>query len=380
MQDARLDKLAQVLVQYSVHVKRGDVVRISGALVAMPLIRAIYREILLADGYPLLRLQDDQCADLFYEHAKPHQLKYLSPLQKREIETIDCSIGIWADDNTKSMSRVDPRKQTTVSQARRPIMDVFSKRAAAKGKNRLRWVGTQYPCHAAAQDAEMSLAQYEDFVFSAGLLHHKNPADSWKKISVKQKRLCDFLNKKKEVHITTPQGTDIRFGVRGRTWVSCAGEYNFPDGEVFTGPLEDATEGVVCFSFPAVHGGREVQDVRLEFKGGKVVDATASKGESYFHKVLEQDAGAKIFGELAFGTNYGITEYSRNTLFDEKIGGTFHAALGESYPETGGRNKSGLHWDLVCDLRKGGVVKVDGQVISKNGKFVRKDWPQPVKG
>ncbi len=380
MNDTRIDRLADVLVNYSVQVKSDDLVRISASNISLPLVRALYREVLRAGGHPFLRLRDDQCADLFYALARDRQLKYVSPLLKAEVQAIDCSIGVWADENTKAMTRVDPKKQAMVSQAQKPVWDLFMKRAAAKGKKQLRWVGTQYPCPSAAQDAEMSVAQYADFVFRAGLLHHKNPAAQWRKISIRQQRLCDFLNKRREMRIKTPQGTDIRFGIAGRKWINCDGKLNFPDGEVFTGPLENATDGVVCFSFPAVHGGREVHDIRLRFKAGKVVDATASKGEDFLIKMLDQDAGARVLGELAIGTNYDIREYTRNTLFDEKIGGTFHAAVGASYPESGAKNKSGLHWDMVCDLRKGGVIEADGKAILRNGRFVKAAWPQPARG
>ena len=379
MRDPRIDKLANVLVTYSVGVKRGDVVRITGSVPALPLVRAAYREVVIAGGHPLLRLLDDQCTDLFFAHAGPGQLSYTSPLVLREMETVDCSIGIWADENTKSMTRVDPKKQAAVSQARKPILDVFLKRASKKGKNKLRWSGTQFPCQAAAQDAEMSLAQYEDFVYSGGLLHCKNPVAEWRKISTRQKRVCDFLNKAHEMRIKTPQGTDLKLGIKRRRWINCDGHENFPDGEVFTGPIENATEGVIHYSFPAVHGGREVHDIRLEFRAGKVVDASATKGEDFLVKMLDQDKGARTLGELAIGTNYAIREYTRNTLFDEKIGGTCHLALGAAYPESGGRNQSALHWDMVCDLHRGGIIEVDGKVISKNGRFVRADWPQPVR-
>lgn len=378
MRDARLDKLANVLVTYSVAVRKNDLVRIHGSTAALPLVRAIYREVLRAGGHPLLRLADDECADIFYAEATRHQLAYLSPLALPEIETIDCTIGIWADDNTKSMSRIDPARQAAVSQARKPVMELFLKRAARKGRGKLRWTGTQYPCQAAAQDAERSLAEYEDFVFSAGLLDRKDPAAEWRKISQRQQRLADYLNKAREIRFRTPQGTDLRLGVKGRRWINCDGHENFPDGEVFTGPIENATEGVVAYSFPAVHGGREVHDIRLTFKAGKVVAAAASKGEDFLIKMLDQDKGARVLGEIAVGTNYAIQEYTKNTLFDEKIGGTFHAAVGSAYPETGGKNTSGLHWDMVCDLRHGGAIEVDGKVISRNGRFLKSDWPRPA--
>ena len=221
----------------------------------------------------------------------------------------------------------------------------------------------------------MSLAEYEEFVFRAGLLHLDDPAAAWREVSERQQRVVDYLNGKNEVRFVTPAGTDLTVGVSGRTWLNCDGHENFPDGEVFTGPIEDATEGVVCFSFPAVHGGREADGVRLTFKAGKVVDATAEKGQDFLVAMLDQDAGARVLGEIALGTNYSIDRYTKNTLFDEKIGGTFHAAVGAAYPETGGTNQSALHWDMVCDLRQGGEVYVDGQLISRDGRFLNPDWP-----
>jgi len=376
MRDPRIDKLAKVLVQYSVAVRPGDLVRISGPPVAEPLIVAIYRQVLAAGGHPFVRMAPEACQEVLLREGTARQLGYVNPLSLQEVETIDASIGIWANENTKALSNVDPARQAAAQKARKPIMDIFLRRAARRGRKRLRWVGTQYPCNAAAQDAEMSLQEYEDFVFRAGLLHRADPAAQWRKIGERQGRLCDFLSKAREIRFVTPQGTDLRCGIARRRWISCDGHENFPDGEVFTAPLEDATEGVVCFSFPAVHGGREVTDVRLAFKAGKVVDASASKGEEFLHKMLSTDAGATRLGELALGCNYSIKRYTKNTLFDEKIGGTFHAALGAAYPESGGKNQSAIHWDMVCDLRKGGVVEVDGKVISKNGKFLRAGWPR----
>jgi aminopeptidase len=200
--------------------------------------------------------------------------------------------------------------------------------------------------------------------------------EAWKRLGVAQRRLCDFLNKKHEVRLRAPGGTDVRLGVQGRRWINCDGHLNFPDGEVFTSPLEDATEGTVYFTYPAVWQGREAVDVRLTFKAGKVVDASAAKNEEFLIQMLDQDKGARILGELAFGTNYGIRRFTRNTLFDEKIGGTFHLAVGTGYPESGSKNESGLHWDMVCDLRKGGTIEVDGKVISKNGRFTNAAWPR----
>ncbi len=222
----------------------------------------------------------------------------------------------------------------------------------------------------------MSLDEYANFVFGGGKLDERNPVAAWKKLGAAQQRLCAVLNRGRQMRLRAPGGTDVRLGIQGRKWMNCSGQANFPDGEVFTGPIEDATEGDVHFTYPAVMGGREVLDVRLRFKGGKVVDASAAKNEAFLVKMLDQDAGARIIGELALGCNYAIRKFTRNTLFDEKIGGTFHLALGAAFPETGSRNRSGLHWDMVCDLRKGGSIDVDGKRISRNGRFASAAWPR----
>jgi aminopeptidase len=241
----------------------------------------------------------------------------------------------------------------------------------------LRWVSSPYPCQAAAQDADLSVGEYEDFVFGAGLLNHADPASAWQAVSQCQARLVSFLHTVRELRYITPRGTDLRVGVAGRTWINCDGHENFPDGEVFTGPVEDATEGTVCFDFPSLRGGREVEGVRMRFRAGRVVEASARKGEEFLLSMLDQDAGARVLGEVALGCNYAITRATRNTLFDEKIGGTFHVALGAAYPESGGKNQSALHWDMVCDLRQGGRVEGDGKVFSIDGRFLQGDWPQP---
>jgi len=379
VRDPRVDRLAKVLVHYSLGIRKEDLVSIGAGLAAEPLVLACFREILRAGAHPWVRMGPDSAlARTFFEEASDAQLKHVNPVELYAMKKVDARLTIVAPENTKALSNVDPGKQAIASRARRPLMDTFMKRSAKKedDPDRLRWSGTVYPTHAAAQDAEMSLSEYADFVFNAGKLNAKNPVAEWKKLATSQQRLCDYLNKGKEMHIRTPGGTDIRFGIEGRTWINCDGHQNFPDGEVFTGPIESATEGVVCYSFPAVHHGREVNDIRLTFKAGKVVDASATHNEDFLFRMLDQDKGARVLGELALGSNYDIKSYSKNTLFDEKIGGTFHAALGAAYPQSGGKNKSGLHWDMVCDLRKGGGVEVDGKVVSRNGKFQRATWPR----
>lgn len=377
MADPRIAKLADVLVNYSARVKKGDLVKIQGSALCEPLLAECYRAVLRAGGNPYIHLLSEQAAEDFVRHASDEQLAFENPVSQHEIETIDVLISTWGSLNTKAMSNANPAKQAIASKARRTYLTTFMKRQAMppSKKGSLRWIGTMYPNQASAQDAEMSLREYEDFVYGAGLLDLKDPAAAWKAVSAKQEKVVKYLSKVSEVRFKTPQGTDLTVGVKGRKWVNCDGKVNFPDGEVFTGPLETATEGVVCYSFPSVYMGREVDGIRLRFKGGRVVDASATKNEDFLIKMLDQDKGARVLGEIAIGTNYRIQRGIKNTLFDEKIGGTFHAACGASIKESGGKNESGLHWDMVCDLRQGGTIEADGKVISRNGKFTMAGWP-----
>ncbi len=376
MRDARLDRLAQVLVTYSTAVKPGDLVRISGDPVALPLMEAVYERALVAGGHPYIKCSPQAMEEFLLAEASQAQLQYVSPLAMHEVKTIDVSIGIWAETNTKALSRIDPARQSIHSAARQPVFQVFMDRAA---KGELRWCGTLFPTLSSAQDAEMSLREYEAFVFGAGLLDHPDPVGAWRATEADQQRVVDYLQGKKRLRFQAANGTDLHVTVEGMTWINCCGRENFPDGEVFTGPnLEAADGGVngyVKYSFPAVHHGREVHDIELWFEKGKVVKAKASKNEDFLLKMLDQDEGARRLGEIAIGTNYQVQQFTKNTLFDEKIGGTFHAALGAGYPESGNRNESGLHWDMVCDLRGGGTITVDDQVISRDGKFVFEGWP-----
>jgi aminopeptidase len=374
MIDPRLDKLANVLVRYSSEVRPGQLVGISAPIAAKPLVLSLYREVLLAGAHPLVLISPDECAEILLRTGSEDQLRFANPIEMREVEIADVSIHVLAPENTRALTDIDPRRQAIRSNARRPMMNLFLQRAAEKS---LRWVATQFPCQSSAQEAEMSLAAYEDFVFRAGLLEEPDPLAAWKSLSERQQRLAYRLQAARELRFTTPEGTDLRIGVEGRTWINCDGHENFPDGEVFTGPLEDATEGIICFNLPSIHANREVCGVRLTFQAGRVVDASATKGEEFLIQMVDQDPGARILGEAAIGCNYAITRHTRNTLFDEKIGGTFHVALGTAYPESGGKNRSGLHWDMVCDLRQGGRIFADGQVISENGRFVDPAWPHP---
>jgi len=375
MPDPRLAKLADVLVNYSVAVRPGQLVRITGAPVAHPLVTELCRQVIKAGGHPMVRMAPEELQEIFLKNATDEQLRYVNPVALYETEKIDCSIGIWADVNTKALTNCDPKKLGVSQSARKPIFELFLRRAAEKS---LRWTGTQFPTQASAQDAEMSLSEYENFVFNAGMLDRIDPAAAWVRVSEQQQQLADFLNGKRDYRVVAANGTDVRLSVADRRWINCDGHENFPDGEVFTGPVLDSVNGQINFSFPAVHHGREVNDVKLTFKSGKVVDASASKGQDFLFSMLDTDAGSRFLGECAIGTNYNITRYTKNTLFDEKIGGTVHFALGAGYPETGNTNESGLHWDMVVDLRKGGYLEIDGVRFAENGRFLREGFPNPV--
>jgi len=300
-----------------------------------------------------------------FKYASDEQLDFVSDVDRQLIEQIDVNIGVWTETNTKALTNVDPAKQARFSAARRPLNERFMERAARK---ELKWTGTAYPTQAFAQDAEMSLREFEDFVYGAALVHLPDPVAAWKAISKEQQKLIDWLVDKQQVRLVGPD-TDLSLSIKGRRWENCDGHENFPDGEIFTGPIEDSVNGHVRFTYPACYGGREVEDVRLWFEAGKVVKATAAKNEAYLLAMLDLDEGSRYLGEFAFGTNQGIQRFTKNTLFDEKIGGTVHMALGAGYPETGSANKSAIHWDMVCDLRQGGEVWVDGRLFVKDGKF-----------
>ncbi len=367
MADSRVEKLAKVLVNYSLNVKKGDWVKIEGAAASQELIRAAYVEVLKAGGNPMTRVGLPRTTHDFYTCAGPDQLKFVSPSERMETERIDASLSIWGGWNSKELSGVDPKRLAVSRAARRGVFNRFLKRIA---DGSLKWCGTQFPTDSSAQDAEMSLSEYEDFVYTAGRLDRKDPVAEWLKVSRAQAKLVKFLNTLRTIRIVGPD-TDLAFNVASRKWINCDGHENFPDGEIFTGPVENSAEGRIRYSFPAIYGGREVENVRLAFKQGKVVEARADKGEEYLNAMLDSDPGARFVGELAFGTNYSIKRFTKNTLFDEKIGGTMHIAVGASLPESGGRNKSSLHWDMVCDTRKGFTVYGDGKTIMKDGKHSR---------
>lgn len=366
MRDPRVANLARILVRYSTRVGEGDTCVIEGPSAAEPLIAAVYEEVLAVGGQPLVAMSFEGQLASFFERASDAQLDWVSPLAEWTAEEADCRIAIGAESNTRQLSAVPPERQTRRQAATRGLMQRMMERSA-EGTHR--WVYTIYPTNAYASDAEMSLRAFEDFYLGACLADDADPLRAWERASAETRRLAERLQGCSEIHVSGP-GTDIRLGVEGRTFIPCFGDRNMPDGEFFTGPIEDSVEGEVSFHLPAMVGGREVAGAWLRFEAGKVVDARAERGEDYLIELLDTDEGSRRLGELGIGTNYRIDRGTRNVLLDEKIGGTVHMAVGTSYPESGGQNKSAVHTDLVCDLRLGGKLEVDGVVMQENGRFL----------
>jgi aminopeptidase len=366
VRDQRAAALARILVHYSTRVGTGDVCLIQSTTSAEPLVQAVYEEVLRAGGLPVMQLTTDAAAAAFYELASEDQLDWVPPPSRWAAENADVRIAIMAEVNPRELSRTDPAKQARAQRARKPLMETSMRRAA---EGEYRWALTLFPTHAYAGEAEMSLADYEDFYYAACLATDDDPVTAWERQSDQVKRIADWMDGKEEVRIRA-SGTDIELNVSGRTWIPCVGEHNMPDGELFTGPVEDSARGEIAFSFPATYGGREVAGVRFRFDGGKVVDASAERGERFLLEMLGTDEGARRLGELGIGTNYGIATGTKEILLDEKIGGTVHMAIGMSYPETGASNDSAVHWDMVCDLRRGGSITVDGVELQRDGRFL----------
>jgi aminopeptidase len=300
------------------------------------------------------------------KHGADDQLAWVNPARADDIETVDVRIVVEAFANTKRLSSIDPVRYARYELASEKLRNRYLERAAA---GELRWVLTQFPTDAAAQDASMSLSQYEDFVYGAGFLDDPDPPARWREFGARIDRVGDFLSERHKLRILA-DGTDLTLDVGGRTWIRAKGQENFPDGEIFTAPIETSVEGEIRFTYPAVFRAREVDDVRLRFERGEVVAAEAARGADFLEQMIGLDEGARRVGEFAFGLNDAVPIFTKNILFDEKIGGTVHLALGTAYPESGGLNRSALHWDMICDLRTGGEVYADGELVYRDGRFL----------
>lgn len=367
MHDIRIDRWAHTLVHYCLALKEGDNVSIHATSLAAPLVEAVYREILRVGANPLPFVTLEHLDEILLQEASPRQIEQSFQLVNAIAPHLDARLSILSDGNTKALTNVDPIRSAQRSQAYAKVRALMG--AKEKERADFRWALTLYPTMAYAQDAEMSLHDFEEFVFEVCFLNDADPGARWRAVSVEQQRLVNWLVGHKKVHIVGP-ATDLHLSIDGRIFINSDGKRNFPSGEFFTGPVENSANGVIQFDVPSSYNGRAVEGVRLVFQEGKVVEASARQGQQYLENMLELDAGARYLGEFAFGNNPGVVRATRNTLFDEKMGGTVHLALGSSYPETGGRNQSSLHWDMVCDLRQQGEVWIDNELFLQNGKIL----------
>ncbi len=361
------DKYAEVLVDYSTDVQKGDLVQIRAtSIYAKELVKALYKRVLEKGAHPILRTSYDDMSDIFIKLASDEQLEYIDPIIKMEYETIDKFISIGAPMNTKNMARADLKKLAKRSKASQELSKTLMERSA---KGEAKWVVADVPTHALAQEAKMSLDEYSEFLFKSCYLDLENPVEKLRDLDEKQTKWANYLNNTKNLRIVGEK-TDITFNVEGRKWISCSGLNNYPDGEVFTSPVEDGINGEIYFDFPQNYRGNSATGVHLWIENGQIVKFDADTGKDYLEAMFNMDEGSKGIGEIAIGTNDEIQEVTGNILFDEKIGGSIHMAVGASYPETGGKNVSGLHWDMIKNMKNGGKIFADDKLIYENGKFI----------
>ena len=365
------EKLAKLVVNYSLNIKKGERVIIGSPTIAEELIRAIYVEVLKVGAHPHMDIEIEGTGELFYKYASEEQLLYLDNAIKLIYKEFDCLIWIRADYNTKRMSLIDPKKIAKFkgSEERKEFMKMVKEREI---KGEFRWVSFPFPCNSFAQDANMDLFSYIDFVNTALFLDKEDPIQEWKNLEKNLQKYVNYLSKLDKIQVLG-EDTDLKFSVNGRKWLSSCGHINLPDGEIYTGPIEDSVNGRIRFTYPGIYLGKEIENVYLEFKDGIVTSASAQNGEELLNEILKIE-NANRMGEFAIGTNYGITQFTKNMMFDEKIEGTLHCALGNGYKITGSKNESVIHWDLLKDMKAtGSKILADGEIIYNEGKWVIPD-------
>lgn len=365
MMDSRITKHAKILINYSLKLQRGETLLISAEPSALPLVKECFRLALAVGGHPKISLNDPEITELLYNNGSDEQLQFVHSIDMAIVEGFDAMLTLLGTNNTRALAGVNPKKIRIVNQGRKELATIRANRTAA---SEFRWCGTQFPTFANAQEANMSLSDYQKFVYRSCKVDQDDPVIAWQKLEAQQELLCNYLNGCKKLQITS-KDTNLSMLITGRKWVNCHGLVNLPDGEIFTGPIENSVNGHIRFSFPGIFSGHEIEDICLTFKDGKVIEATASKGEEILHDILDTDAGARSVGEIAIGTNNGIDCFTKSMLFDEKTGGTVHLALGKSLHPSGGLNKSVIHWDMLCDMRDGGQIFADDKLIYQNGEF-----------
>ncbi len=366
MKDPRMKALANIMVNYSTEVKPGDWVVVMGSVITFPLVKEVVRAAYQAGGHVDTIINSGDLTEISYREGNEDQLKWISPLSKMVTDDADVIISISGTENTRYMNNIDSKLQKMRQAASAEIFKTFVNRASLGD---VRWVGTQYPCNAYAQEADMSLSEFEDFVYGATFADQPNPIECWHEMHHNQERLVEWLAGKKEVVVRGPN-VDLTLSVEGRPFINGDGKKNMPCGEIYTSPVEDSANGWIKFTYPTMQGGREIDGVELKFEDGRIVDASAKKNEQYLLETLDVDEGARYLGEFAIGTNFGIQQFTKSILYDEKIGGTIHVAVGRGFPEANGVNESSVHWDMICDMRQDSEILVDGELFYKNGQFL----------
>lgn len=361
-----LEKYADVLINYSLYVQKNEWVLIRGSELSLPLIKECYRQILKLGAHPSVLINPDGLSEILLKEANDDQLRFNSPLLMEAYSKADKVLTILGGYNLKDLSSIPSERITLQKQAFAPINSIYRERIA---KGEMDWTLCLYPTHSGAQEAGMSLGEYQEFVYQACFLNKENPIEAWQHLHDEQQVMVDYLNQKSDFKIIAPD-THLTLSCQGRSWVNSDGHHNFPSGEVFTAPVKESLNGNIRFTYPGIYAGQEIEDIRLTFENGKVINASAKRGEELLLALIETDQGSQYAGEFAIGTNYGIDRFTKNMLFDEKIGGTIHIALGSSYPECGPVNQSLLHWDMLCDMKNGGELYADGQLFYQNGKFL----------
>lgn len=365
MADARIEKLAKVIVNYSLELKPGQTFWLRTSPLAEELNLAVYEEAVKVGTHVLVDQIMPGAEEIFFTYASDEQLDYVFPTHRTIVETFDASLYVQALHNSRSLSGIEGARIARARKAGADLTATMLQRAAG-GEHR--WCVTVYPTHAMAQDANMSLSDYREFVYNAGLLNADDPVAFWKEEGRKQTELAKWL-KGRDRAVLKGSDVDITLSIKDRTFEISDGKYNFPDGEIFTSPVEDSVNGWIRFKYPAIYDSQEVADIELWFENGRVVKEKAAKNQELLTSLLNTDTGARTLGEWGIGTNYGIQRFSKNMLFDEKIGGTIHFAVGLGFSECGGKNESGLHWDMLCDMAESEIT-VDGDLFYENGKFV----------
>lgn len=360
-----IEKYAKLLVEYCLEIKEGERLYIDTSTAAKPLVKEVYRHAYSVGGIVEYQLRFSEEKNIKYRNAKGVQLDHVPVLYKEAMENFDAYLAIRAPHNLVENHSIDKEKTKRYSKAAKATHDLYFKRTADGSLKRSL---CQFPTQASAQMAGMSLEEYSKFVFNACRLYDEDPKTSWLEVRKNQQHIVDYLNTVDKVKYISNQ-TDIEFSVKGRKWINSDGRTNMPSGEVFTGPIEDSVNGQVYFSYPSVYSSRPVKGIQLNVKNGEVISWTAEQGKELLDEIF-QYPGAKYFGEVAIGTNYNIQTATKNILFDEKIGGTIHMAVGQSYLQTGATNQSPIHWDMITDMKEGGQIIADGKLIYENGKFL----------